>query len=168
MTRAAVTIAPKGRGNGIEPVNESKWSGILLPGECLLWQGRPETANWIAALAAFTFIAAMIHPLAALVSLVLLLGLLHIHRDRYALTDSRLLAMRAPLIGARGLCVLERAGTTLMPGYAKTNKFLEFTAPDGRSVRFNAQPEDVRRWFIETYGKAEVVSFPSQDPIKQT
>ena len=144
------------------------WFSRLMPGERLLWERRAENARLIVGLGVVVAVTAQIHPLMSAPVAAFLVWAVRIRRERYALTDRRVLALQAPLLGPLEMRALERAGTTLMPGYAASNKSLMFTAAGGRRIRFNSQPADIRRWFIETYAKAGTEPFPATDQTVPT
>lgn len=109
------------------------WSPHLEAGERLLWAGQPDLTPALPVVLMVAFALVVSGPFSLI--LVPLLGYLFLAhaRDRFALTDRRVLRWRRRSGRAE---TLPRAGTHVMPQLNRWWRSLIFTAPDGRSVAF--------------------------------
>ncbi len=112
------------------------WSGLLSPGETLLWSGRPDLSRFAVMAGAIALLSLPAGP-GVLLLLALPAGILFFFaRDAYALTDRRILLRRQPFLGPPRLDALPRAGTWPTPRLSRGERGLTFTAPDRSRLHF--------------------------------
>ena len=109
------------------------WAPHLEDGERLQWAGQPDLGHALPVLVFLAFALVVAGPFSLII--VPLLGYLYLAhaRDRFALTDRRVMRWRRQSGAVESL---PRAGTHVMPILNRGWHSLIFTAPDGRKVAF--------------------------------
>jgi hypothetical protein len=109
------------------------WAPHLEPGERLQWTGQPDLGEAFPDLVFLVIALVVAGPFILII--VPLLGYLYLAhaRDRFALTDRRVMRWRRQSGVVESL---PRAGTHVMPVPKRSWRSLIFTAPDGRKVAF--------------------------------
>lgn len=116
---------------------ERDWQRDLAPGENLHWQGRPRIGSDILIILIALFFAAQASPVALIFGIIPVANILLYARDRYALTDQRILLYRQPLGGEARLDSLPRAGSLPAKGWWRGTRTMVFTAADQRQMQYH-------------------------------